>query len=396
MATATWSFGIGIHSLYITEAILIQAKDADINSLNIIHVAGTKGKGSTCAFIESFLRMHGKRTGFPRRTGLYTSPHLICPEERIRINFKPLSKDLFAKYFFEVCDGLSRGSSDEPESAPRYLQLFALLSFHAFIREKVDVAIYETHHGGEYDATNVIQEPVVTAITPVDEDHVDQLGPSVENIAWHKAGIFKTGASAFSAPQQLMIAEVLQTRAAEKGVALKFVDLDSTLPDNAPQLKPEVLRMNCSLARAVSDAFLKRKAPKKYSSLAFQDVILGIEEFSWPGRFQLIRDGSRTWFLDGAHNKLSIKVAAQWFVETGHELEGQLNISTSYSPVTRILIFSQISDQRDGAAVLECLAKSLYRSGIPMQHVIFTTYEQTQENTSNSISQEATQWNCAP
>src|ERR1700694_5719103 len=185
-----------------TKSILMQIKDADINNLNIIHVAGTKGKGSTCAFVESFLRVHGERTGFPQKTGLYTSPHLIYPEERIRINFEPISKDLFAKYFFEVCEGLSQHSSDDSESVPRYLQLYALLSFHTFIREGVDVAVYETHHGGEYDATNVVEKPVVSVITPIDEDHVDQLGPSVANIAWHKAGILKAGAPAFSALQQ--------------------------------------------------------------------------------------------------------------------------------------------------------------------------------------------------
>lgn len=299
-------------------------KNADINGLNVIHVAGTKGKGSTCAFVESFLRVHGKRTGFPKKTGLYTSPHLIYPEERIRINFEPLSKDLFAKYFFEVCDGLSQRYSDDSESTPRYLQLFALLSFHAFIRERVDVAIYETHHGGEYDVTNVIQEPVVTAITPVDEDHINQLGPSIENIAWHKAGVFKAGAPAFSALQQSSVVKVLQNRADKKGVALKFVNLDSDLPENAPQLKPEVLRTNCSLARAVSDAFLERKASEKPSCLTSQDIFLGVEGFSWRGRFQIIRDGDRIWFLDGAHNKLSVKIAARWFVETGCELQRYL------------------------------------------------------------------------
>ena len=75
-------------------------------ALNIVHVAGTKGKGSTCAFAESFLRAHGRRMGFPRRTGLYTSPHLTDPRERIRLDFEPLPRDLFAKYFFEVYDTL--------------------------------------------------------------------------------------------------------------------------------------------------------------------------------------------------------------------------------------------------------------------------------------------------
>ncbi|KAI9726530.1 MAG: hypothetical protein M1834_009017 [Cirrosporium novae-zelandiae] len=352
--------------------------DADVDSLNVIHIAGTKGKGSTCAFVESFLRIHGNRTGFPRKTGLYTSPHLIFPEERIRINFEPLSKEFFAKYFFEVYDSLSQQSSkNDFESAPRYLQLLALVSFHTFIREGVDVAIYETHNGGKYDATNVIQRPVVTAVTPIGEDHVNQLGPSIENIAWHKAGIFKTGVPAFSAPQELAVDKVLRIQAAEKGVELKFVNIDSSLPGDALQLKPEVQRMNCSLAHIISDAFLRKKAPEEYCSLTSHDILQGIEQFSWQGRFQLIRDGNSNWFLDGAHNKLSIKESALWFAKASSEMR------SNSASVPRALIFSQISDQRNGSAVLECLANSLQQNGIRMQHVVFTTYKQTQDSTRN-------------
>lgn len=96
------------------------------------------------------------------------------------------------------------------DSKPRYLQVCALLSFHTFIREDVDATILETHQGGEYDSTNVIENPLVTAITSIGIDHVKQLGPFVEKIAWHKAGIFKSGAPAFSAAQEAGIAEVLQ------------------------------------------------------------------------------------------------------------------------------------------------------------------------------------------
>jgi folylpolyglutamate synthase len=176
-------------------------------------VAGTKGKGSTCAFIDSFLRAHAKRTGFPKRVGLYTSPHLIHPEERIRVNFKPLQRELFAKYLFEVDDILSKKGPRDFDPRPRYLQLLALLAFHTFIKEGVDAAIVETHHGGEYDSTNVIDKPVVTVVTTLGIDHIIQLGSSIESIAWHKAGIFKSGAPAFAAPQESGAADALCTRA---------------------------------------------------------------------------------------------------------------------------------------------------------------------------------------
>lgn len=285
-----------------------RTKTADIDRLNIIHVAGTKGKGSTCAFLESFLRAHGKRTGFPRKTGLYTSPHLIHPEERIRLDFQPVDRDLFARYFFEVWDVLTK----VPGTLPRYLQLLALVSLHTFIREDVEAAIVETHHGGEYDATNVIEHPVLSVITPLGMDHVKQLGPSIENIAWHKAGIFKTGCPALSALQGVSAAEVLRNRSSEKGVTLEFVGLDSTLPEDAPQLRPDVQRINCSVARAAVHRFLQKKNAEPLSS---SDIAQGIRQFSWPGRFQLVVEDKFSWFLDGAHNEMSVEKAAEWFID---------------------------------------------------------------------------------
>ncbi len=286
--------------------------------MNIIHVAGTKGKGSTCTYVESLLRAYGRRVGFPRKTGLYTSPHLVDVEERIRIDFRPLTKPLFAQYVFEVSDGLSL---DSTTAGPRYLQMLALVSFHAFLREGVDVAIYETHHGGEYDATNVIPRPVVTAITTIGMDHVEQLGPSLENIAWHKAGIFKPGALAFSAPQEPAVARVLEQRAAEKGVALKFVEVD---PDPPGELGADVQKVNFSLARQVSDAFLGLRAPGApgTASLTREDAAEGIRQFRWPGRFQIIRSGAGVWFLDGAHNELSVGEAAVWFKDASSRMQG--------------------------------------------------------------------------
>lgn len=199
-----------------------------------------------------------------------------------------------------------------------------LVSVHAFIREGVDVAIYETHNGGEYDATNIFQKPVVTGITTIGMDHVEQLGPSIETIAWHKAGVFKHGTPAFSTLQEPAAAEVLRHRAAEKEVALNFVNVDPALPANTRALKPEVQRTNSSLALALVGAFLEKKAPKEHRKLTSDDVLRGIDQFSWPGRFQQIVDGYHQWFLDGAHNELSVQKAAQWFAVTASEMQRYL------------------------------------------------------------------------
>lgn len=246
---------------------------------------------------------------------MYTSPDLRCIRERIQINEQPISKELFAHYFFEVWDRLSSQREDlvdRKENTPRFLQFLALLALHTFIREEVEATIYETHHGGEYDATNVVQKPIVTGITSIGLDHVAQLGPTVENIAWHKAGIFKRGTPAFSTPQEPAAAAILHNRAIEKGVELKFVEVNPVLLDNAQALQAPVQILNSSLAFALAGAFLERTSHTEHR-LTQHDVIQGIERFSWPGRFEVIQEGRNKWFLDGAHNELSIVQAAEWF-----------------------------------------------------------------------------------
>ncbi|EDN08134.1 hypothetical protein HCAG_04644 [Histoplasma mississippiense (nom. inval.)] len=295
---------------------LLGHSTGNMSRLNVIHIAGTKGKGSTCAFIASLLKAHGDDSGYPQKIGLYTSPHIKDIRERIRINGEPISKDLFTIRFFEVWDKLPSKATDKLD-IPRYLQLLALLSFHVFIKEKVDVAVYEAHLGGEFDATNIIKMPTVTAITSIAMDHVNLLGPTIERIAWHKGGIFKSGSVALSAPQERAVAEVLQERADEKGVRLEFVSLDSTIPINA--LKPEPQRLNCSLALAAVRAWLARKAP----GLGITDYSIanGIEQFYWPGRYQQIIDRHYQWFLDGAHNELSLRLVVEWFAKAASEYQ---------------------------------------------------------------------------
>jgi folylpolyglutamate synthase len=173
---------------------------------------------------------------------------------------------------------------------------------------------YETHLGGEFDATNIIKTPLVTAITTITEDHVKLLGPKIQDIAWHKAGILKLGALAFSTLQDMAVTRVLQQRASEKKTELHFIGVDSTLPTDMIALKPKVQRANCSLVLAVVRAWLSLMAPKGQSSID-DDINLGIEQFSWPGRYQQINERNCQWFLDRAHNELSLRYAVEWLVE---------------------------------------------------------------------------------
>lgn len=204
---------------------------------------------------------------------------------------------------------------------PRYLQFMALLAFHTFIRERVDAAIIEVNHGGEFDSTNVIQSPVVTGISSLGLDHVAQLGSTLESIAWHKSGIFKFGAPAFAVIQEPGPADVMSRRAFDRGTTVTFISANASLPRDAGVLGVSVQRLNCSLALELAKAFVSAKSPG--SVLSDEDVQTGIRDFSLLGRFQVISNGGLQWFVDGAHNTLSLEEAAKWFVKA--TIPGQNN-----------------------------------------------------------------------
>ncbi|OJJ07516.1 hypothetical protein ASPVEDRAFT_56874 [Aspergillus versicolor CBS 583.65] len=347
--------------------------DTEIAKLNLIHVSGTKGKGSTCVFTREFLSAHGRRTGFPRRVGLYSGPHLISTRERIHVDGGPITREAFARYFFEVWDCLmapsleldTGGSTVIAGMKPRYLQFMALLAFHTFIREQVDAAIFEVNHGGEFDSTNVIQNPVVTGISSLGLDHVAQLGSTLESIAWHKSGIFKFGAPAFSVIQEPGPAEVMSRRAFDRGTTVTFISANENLPSHAGVLDVSVQRLNCSLALELAKAFVSAKCPG--STISDEDIQIGVRNFSLLGRFQVITNGSLQWFVDGAHNTLSMEEAAKWFVKA--TAPGRSNRRC------RSVIFSHNSQGRDGLELVQCLARAFRSHDFSPERVIFTMYK---------------------
>lgn len=282
-------------------------------------MAGTKGKGGTCAFVDSILREYRLNTGYPRKVGLYTSPHLKYVRERIKINSEPLAENVFAKYFFEVwrkIESFATGDGSNPFEKLGYFRFLTLMSFYVFLKEDVTLAIYEAGVGGENDSTNIVREPVVTGITTLGIDHVRTLGPTIQDIAWHKAGIFKNGCPAFSVSQQPEALEVLLQRAKEKGVSL-------SMANEEPELRKVFLpllaqRKNASLAIALVNAFLNktgRTRPVGCNRIS-EEMIRGLQRTCWPGRFQLLKEGANEWYVDGAHTEDSLGVGAQWFAET--------------------------------------------------------------------------------
>ncbi|KAK3693475.1 Mur ligase [Podospora appendiculata] len=347
----------------------------DLDALNIVHVAGTKGKGSTCAFVDSVLARYQKARGVPRRLGLFTSPHLVAVRERIRIDSTPISEELFARYFFDVWDRLAASPAQldtdvvPPGSRPIYSRYLTLMSFHVFLSEGVDAAVYETGIGGEYDATNVVERPVASGISTLGIDHVYVLGDTVDKIAWHKAGIMKPGSPAFTIEQVPAAAEVLRARAADKGVNLKVLDIDPRL---APvKIRPDATfqKKNATLAIALAEAALSKLdpffSPKPDSPLP-QEFVDGLEQVVWRGRCEVKEEAGVAWHVDGAHTVDSLKMAARWFVEECVERR---------KPGPKVLIFNQ-QGRAEAVGFLDGLCNTVRDAdpdGVGFKHVIFCT-----------------------
>lgn len=269
------------------------------NSQRFIHVAGTNGKGSVCAIIDSICRAAGLRTG------LYTSPHLVSFRERIRINGEMISRE-------DVAAGLTKikGIIEDREYSPTFFEVTTALAFDYFQREEAGVVALETGLGGRLDATNVIT-PAVSVITAIDIDHTGLLGSTLEQIAAEKAGIIKPGVPVISVPQQAPATEILVKIAAEKHAQLEFV----TGPENLPVgLAGSHQKMNAAVAlSALRTGGIKVPA---------ESIRNGLRDVSWPGRFQII-DSHKSKIknpviLDGAHNE----AAAGRLVLTWREMFG--------------------------------------------------------------------------
>ncbi|RMD43900.1 hypothetical protein DV735_g1245, partial [Chaetothyriales sp. CBS 134920] len=325
-------------------------KPSDFNSLQAIHIAGTKGKGSTAAYVASILSQFASDDGpGPSKIGLYTSPHLRFVRERIQINGKPLSEDQFAAYLFETWDRLAMDpTSTQPKLT--YFRFLTLMALHVYKRENCDAAVIECGIGGEYDSTNIIQRPSVTAITSLGIDHVAVLGDTLGEIAWHKAGIMKAGARCYTPSSQRDEAKaVLDKVAAERGVELVYVPVspELTTPDQAdspPLLQADFQRTNASLAIAIAEDFLRQKGIVRPDRSL---ILRGIQAARWPGRCDVRPEpeNSITWCLDGGHTLDSIQVAGQWFASRRPK-----------TPARSYLIFNQ--QQRDAPTLVRALAVS--------------------------------------
>ena len=312
-----------------------------------------------------------------RRIGLYTSPHLRFVRERIRINNIPLSEELFARYFFELWDLLEEaarreGLPTDARAKPVYFRFLTLMAFHTYLCEGVDTAVVECGIGGEYDSTNIILAPTVTGITSLGIDHVAMLGNSIEEIAWHKAGIMKVGAPSFTAPQPQGALKVLQNRAAERSVSLEVVGHHPDIDHIPLGLAADFQKSNASLAIAIASAHLRclgRPIPR--DSPLPPAFLRGLAEVRWPGRCEIRQEGNIAWHLDGGHTLESIEVTGQWLASL---ISSDATPSDSARKPTRILLFNQ--QTRDAVSLAKKLHTTLaaaIHDQQPFTHAVFCT-----------------------
>jgi dihydrofolate synthase/folylpolyglutamate synthase len=265
-----------------------------------IHIAGTKGKGSTAAMIESILRAAGYRTG------LYTSPHLHTFRERIRVRGELIAREMFAALVDEI----------EPHVASvpglTWFEIVTALGFLHFERSAVEVGVIEVGLGGRFDATNVVT-PLVSVITSLSLDHMAWLGHTLDQIAFEKAGIIKPGRPAVSAPQPPEALAVIERVAQEREAPLTVIAPSPVLLSSSEKgrrgegetffIDGSVYRTALLGLHQIDNAALAITAVRQASGLSIADeaIAQGLAGVQWPGRFEIAHREPPLVF-DGAHN----------------------------------------------------------------------------------------------
>ncbi|MCZ6677759.1 MAG: bifunctional folylpolyglutamate synthase/dihydrofolate synthase [Candidatus Poribacteria bacterium] len=291
--------------------------------LKVIHVAGSKGKGSTAALIASILTQAGYRTG------LFTSPHLITPRERCRIDFRPISEMEFARYVDQMKpaikavtrlafqDPMRRGL--EPTGAVSFFEIYTALAFSYFADCAVDFAVVEVGLGGRLDATNIV-DPLVSVITPISLEHTSILGETHEAIAKEKAEIIKPNRPLVLAPQLPEAKAVFQSVAADRSASVDEVGRDihlkrktwnisgqtfdvETPRESYPDLFLPLLGEHQTINAATAIASVERVHHTGYT-IPKASIYAGLKCVRWPGRMQVVSQ-SPTLLLDGAHSPTS-------------------------------------------------------------------------------------------
>lgn len=301
-----WRFG-----LETIRALLEELGNPQL-ALRVVHVAGSNGKGSTCAYLASFL----KNAGY--RTGLYTSPHLSDLRERFRINGEWISEADLRKHTRRVLEACRRVWKRQGRY-PTHFEALTAVAFSWFKEERADWVVLEVGLGGRLDATNVIPCPAVALITPIGLEHQEILGKTLEKIAYEKAGILKEGGRAATVQIHAEALKSIQKEAVRRGAVLWVGGRDFTFRNEGDGLwwegpgftgKIPIQGLNPYQVPNAALALAGIQALRAYGIPA--EVPMLQKSFSamrWPGRFEALRSDPPV-ILDGAHNPDAARVLA--------------------------------------------------------------------------------------
>ncbi len=258
------------------------------DKLRFIHVAGTNGKGSTCAMLESIYRAAGLRVG------LFTSPHLVSFRERIQVNRQLIPEADLVRLVAETQPLLAGFPAADH---PTMFEVVAVLALKYFAEQKCDLVIWETGLGGRLDATNIVT-PLASVITNIAFDHQQWLGDTLAQIAAEKAGIIKPGVPVVTATVAPEALGVIEQKSREYSAALTQVQTHHALRlTHHPSLLGDHQKLNAALALATIEV-LQPKIP-----VSAENIRAGLTGVNWPGRLQLVQTPSgQKILLDGAHN----------------------------------------------------------------------------------------------
>jgi dihydrofolate synthase/folylpolyglutamate synthase len=287
--------------------------------LRFIHVAGTNGKGSTCAMLESIYRAAGLRVG------LFTSPHLVSFRERIQVNRQLISEAEVVRLAVQLQPLLSQFP---PAHHPTFFEVVTVMALNFFADQKCDLVIWETGLGGRLDSTNIVT-PLASVITNIAYDHQQWLGDTLDKIAAEKAGIIKPGVPLVTSTEAPEALQVIERIAAEKGAPLTRIDPRTTCAA-APRaaLLGRHQQINAALAVAVVGV-LQPQIPVREEA-----VRAGLAGVRWAGRLQLLPgpDG-RVLLLDGAHNAAGAAAL-------------RAALEQDFPDVSKVFIFGALADKR--------------------------------------------------
>jgi len=292
-------------------------------SLKFIHISGTKGKGSTAAMITSILTSEGLKVG------LYTSPHLINPRERIRIREKMINKERFSQLIFQIKTAVEKIRKVRPHFSPTFFEVYTSLAFLYFFLEKVDLAVMEVGMGGRLDATNVIN-PLVGVITSISLDHTKELGDNLVSIAREKAGIIKRKTKIVSSPQNSAVLSLFEKICRERKAQLYRIGKEVTFKLLSSGKEGQTFKVK-GIKGYYPDLFIplvgKHQIINATAAIAAVELIeeegifisgesikQGLERVYWPGRVEILPQRP-TFIVDCAHNGASAKALAQCLSE---------------------------------------------------------------------------------